>query len=112
MTKRVLVDTVLLEKAYFALHDTLGTSHFALRTQLYAATKQEDPIRQIAEELRKNGLTLIRSSKGYKIQKFEPMVAQKSAGHCANKKAPGGCQLHNLQCGWPLCDVKETGEHE
>jgi hypothetical protein len=25
-------------------------------------------------------------------------------GHCANKKQPGGCQLHNLQCGYPDCD--------
>lgn len=25
-------------------------------------------------------------------------------GHCAHKKAPGGCQLHNLYCGYPDCD--------
>ena len=27
-----------------------------------------------------------------------------TTGHCANKAQPGGCQLHNLQCGYPTCD--------
>lgn len=27
-------------------------------------------------------------------------------GHCANKRAKGGCQLHNLYCGYPKCDMK------
>jgi hypothetical protein len=25
-------------------------------------------------------------------------------GHCAEKQKPGGCQLHNLHCGYPKCD--------
>jgi hypothetical protein len=25
-------------------------------------------------------------------------------GHCAEKSRPGGCQKHNLQCGYPDCD--------
>jgi regulator of replication initiation timing len=25
-------------------------------------------------------------------------------GHCPNRKHPGSCQLHNLQCGYPDCD--------
>lgn len=25
-------------------------------------------------------------------------------GHCPNHNQPGGCQLHNLMCGWPSCD--------
>ena len=25
-------------------------------------------------------------------------------GHCEQKKAPGGCKLHNLHCGYPDCD--------
>lgn len=25
-------------------------------------------------------------------------------GHCENGKRPGGCQLHNLHCGYPSCD--------
>lgn len=29
---------------------------------------------------------------------------QFTEGHCANKAQPGGCQLHNLQCGYPDCD--------
>lgn len=27
-------------------------------------------------------------------------------GHCAEKRKPGGCQLHNLHCGYPKCDRK------
>lgn len=23
---------------------------------------------------------------------------------CPEKLKPGGCQLHNLQCGWPACN--------
>jgi hypothetical protein len=29
---------------------------------------------------------------------------QKTTGHCLYKKQPGGCHLHNLQCGYPACD--------
>jgi Lar family restriction alleviation protein len=25
-------------------------------------------------------------------------------GHCPEKRKPGGCSLHNLQCGYPKCD--------
>ena len=31
-------------------------------------------------------------------------VTHFTAGHCAENKKPGGCQLHNLQCGYPSCD--------
>lgn len=33
-----------------------------------------------------------------------------TTGHCEHRKQPGGCQLHNLQCGYPACDRKERGE--
>lgn len=29
-----------------------------------------------------------------------------TSGHCANKKQPGGCPLHNLHCGYPACDTR------
>ncbi|MCO7500575.1 hypothetical protein NJG17_11750 [Stenotrophomonas maltophilia] len=29
-----------------------------------------------------------------------------TTGHCQHNNRPGGCQLHNLQCGWPNCDRK------
>ena len=29
-----------------------------------------------------------------------------TTGHCKEKQRPGGCQLHNLQCGYPNCDRK------
>ena len=32
------------------------------------------------------------------------MVPEYTTGHCENHKHPKGCQLHNIQCGWPECD--------
>jgi hypothetical protein len=31
-----------------------------------------------------------------------------TTGHCKEKAKAGGCQLHNLQCGYPACDRKLT----
>ena len=31
-------------------------------------------------------------------------VPEYTTGHCENHKHPKGCQLHNIQCGWPECD--------
>lgn len=31
-------------------------------------------------------------------------------GHCAEKRKPGGCQLHNLHCGYPACDRKPADD--
>jgi len=30
--------------------------------------------------------------------------ATHTTGHCKEHAKPGGCQLHNLHCGWPDCD--------
>lgn len=27
-----------------------------------------------------------------------------AGGLCENRKKPGGCPMHNLQCGYPACD--------
>jgi hypothetical protein len=29
-----------------------------------------------------------------------------TSGHCQQRKNIGGCQLHNIQCGYPTCDQK------
>ena len=31
-----------------------------------------------------------------------------TTGHCKEKAKAGGCQLHNIQCGFPACDRKEA----
>ena len=36
--------------------------------------------------------------------KQEPVAY--TTGHCKEKAQPGGCQLHNLHCGYPDCDRK------
>lgn len=38
-------------------------------------------------------------------------MAEYTTGHCQNHKQPGGCQLHNLQCGWPNCDRRPVQPH-
>ncbi len=35
-----------------------------------------------------------------------------TTGHCENHKKPGGCPLHNLQCGYPQCDRRQAGDAE
>ena len=35
-----------------------------------------------------------------------------TTGHCENHKQKGGCQLHNLQCGWPDCDRKPLTDEQ
>lgn len=35
-----------------------------------------------------------------------------TTGHCENHKKPGGCPLHNLQCGYPQCDRLHAGGAE
>lgn len=37
-----------------------------------------------------------------------PVQPTYTTGHCQNHRLPGGCQLHNLQCGYPQCDRRET----
>lgn len=34
--------------------------------------------------------------------------AEFTTGHCAERAKPNGCQLHNLQCGYPDCDRRLT----
>lgn len=33
-----------------------------------------------------------------------------TTGHCERHRQPGGCDLHNLQCGWPACDRQDKSE--
>lgn len=40
-----------------------------------------------------------------------PLPVQPEAfttGHCQEKAKPGGCQLHNIHCGFPDCDRKKS----
>lgn len=30
---------------------------------------------------------------------------QPMTGYCRHKNSPGGCQLHNIYCGYPKCDI-------
>lgn len=41
-------------------------------------------------------------------KKAEQHGAGYTTGHCENKRQPGGCHLHNLQCGWPKCDRRNV----
>ena len=33
-----------------------------------------------------------------------------TTGHCQTHKSIGGCQLHNVQCGYPQCDRRNIDE--
>ncbi|CAB4141606.1 hypothetical protein UFOVP416_52, partial [uncultured Caudovirales phage] len=47
-------------------------------------------------------ITALRS----RLAQPEQEPVEHTTGHCENHKQKGGCQLHNLQCGWPDCDRK------
>ena len=51
-------------------------------------------------------ITALRAALAQQAEPVEP--AAYTTGHCENHKQKGGCQLHNLQCGWPDCDRKPT----
>lgn len=34
----------------------------------------------------------------------KPIEPDKQANYCPEKLKPGGCQLHNLHCGYPRCN--------
>lgn len=40
----------------------------------------------------------------------EPEEKPLTTGHCIHKNQIGGCQLHNLHCGYPRCDTRKVGE--
>ena len=43
------------------------------------------------------------------LQKPIPINAEFTThGQCSEKKKPGGCQLHNIFCGFPACDRKKV----
>lgn len=107
MGRYVLINSDVLMEVAEALQDILGSSNFSLRMKvLQPIGSKYEPLAQIAEELRAHGLTLIRSSKGFRVERLGEVKSQKITGLCARKKAPGGCQLHDLQCGYPQCDEK------
>jgi hypothetical protein len=71
---------------------------------------------QVAEALRKHGLTLVKTAAGYDVLKLGEITAQsqkKSPGqsdqiHCRHRLENNGvCPQHNLQCGWPKCNEPE-----
>lgn len=39
-----------------------------------------------------------------KAQPLKLVEPAKPEGHCEQMKKPGGCQLHNLHCGYPKCN--------
>jgi len=45
-------------------------------------------------------------NKAYAEAQKRRAEAAYTTGHCQHNKQPGGCQLHNLQCGWPGCDPR------
>ena len=77
MGRLVLIDSDIPNEAVNALPDVLGTSNFKLRLQLnHFATSRYEPLTQIAEALQQHGFTLIRSSKGFRVEKFCEIKAQ------------------------------------
>jgi hypothetical protein len=39
---------------------------------------------------------------------YDGPLPQYTTGHCEENKKVGGCQLPNVNCGWPACDRRPT----
>lgn len=85
----------------------------ALRTALTEAlvSKLKQPAWQCAGEGLKKYLTQTQyDAQTEKVKAwYEPFSPTDQSpilaiGQCKEKAQPGGCQLHNLQCGYPACD--------
>lgn len=63
---------------------------------------------ELEREIEKMAATLTTSCDAAKVKAPNvPVPAPaptKKVHHCAEKNKAGGCQLHNLQCGYPKCD--------
>jgi len=63
----------------------------AVLHNLHKSIEREKALRAELEQLRK--------ARGKPVTEY-------TTGHCKERAKPGGCQLHNLHCGYPQCDRK------
>lgn len=50
--------------------------------------------------------TAVEIAKSLRALSTSPGEPQWTYGHCKEKAKPEGCQLHNLHCGYPDCDLR------
>ena len=97
---QTLIETALLEQLVGALE---GLARLA---ELHGDNFPEGNIWHCSCDTAELALTAGRAAiDGAERVEREPIF---TTGHCKEKQKPGGCQLHNLQCGYPKCDRGPT----
>ena len=92
---KILVDESVLKQALEALkYMHTEKCDYMRRNNL------GDPLRENSARLAVPTITALRAALA---QQAKPPY---TTGHCKEKAKPGGCRLHNLQCGYPDCDRK------
>ena len=130
----------LLRKTKESIRDSLNEEERQVATEIMASIREalaehdaqpapapaadgaEELLRMVATNIRSNldSLPSIASDWVYKIdaaiaalrQPVPDAVQTFTTGHCKNNAQPGGCQLHNLQCGYPDCDRRPIASQQ
>jgi hypothetical protein len=55
-----------------------------------------------------DSVAFVRSMNKLRALLDAPCEPKYTTGHCRHHQMPGGCQLPNVQCGYPKCDREET----
>lgn len=64
----------------------------------------EGPVPNCCDECARRWYVLKERADALRALSTSPGEPQWTYGHCKEKAKPGGCQLHNLHCGYPDCD--------
>ncbi len=103
-----LADLVFAAKVDDENEQFLGEKWHKDAEQALAA--HEESLRDDAEQVKASEPEYVRRREqeaafkdGWQAAQAVPAYTE---GHCKEKAKPGGCQLHNLQCGYPACDRK------
>lgn len=97
------------------LTKTEAAQYLGQRTAFEA--QAQDDLRELGKWLNEDATCPInRQALARVLHRASQLVEEKpvslSTGHCKEKAKPGGCSLHNLQCGYPSCDRRPTSEQE
>lgn len=84
----------------------------ATEEQLREALQACIPALETAQQAHKDSGSVVREVRAYnlrnQIRQLLAGIEEETSGWCEEKKRPGGCQLHNLHCGYPNCDIRKN----
>lgn len=105
----ITVDRAVLEQVLEALEPRSrickrNAAIEALNAEL--AQQEQEPMRPTVQEIQNAAANLKLMKEMFGASESQQEQPQYTTGHCKERAKPNGCQLHNLQCGYPECDRK------